>query len=244
MNLDGAVAIVTGAARRVGRAIALDLARRGCHVAVHYNRSTREAESLVRQILEMNRRCHLVQADLDLHESWPRIVKETMSGLGRLDILINNASIFTPMSIGDFDVDRWQHTMRVNLTAAAALCHYAAPHLRETGCGKIVNITDIAAEAPWSDHLAYCASKAGLTNLTKALAKSLAPDVQVNAVAPGIAVFPEDYDEPTRARLIARVPLKRAGTPEDIAAAVGFCCAEGDYITGQILTVDGGRSVA
>ncbi len=243
MNLEGAVAIVTGAARRVGRAIALDLARRGCDIAVHYHRSTNDAQSLASQIREIPRRCVLVQADLAQPESWPRIVDETVGGLGRLDVLVNNASVFAPISADGFDLEQWQQTLHVNVTAAAALCHYAVPHLRRTGHGKIINITDIAAETPWSDHIAYCASKAALTNLTKALAKALAPDVQVNAVAPGIAVFPDDYDEATRARLIAKVPLKRAGTPQDIAAAVGFCCAEGDYITGQVIAVDGGRSV-
>lgn len=244
MNLEGAVAIVTGAARRVGRAIALHLARRGCDIALHYHRSSDDAESLAGQIREIRRRCLLVQADLAKPESWSRIVDETVNGLGSLDILVNNASIFAPMAGDGFDLAQWQHTMQVNLTAAAALCHHAAPHLRKTGNGKIVNITDIAAEKPWSHHIAYCASKAGLVNLTKALAKALAPDVQVNAVAPGIAIFPEDYDETTRARLIDKVPLKRAGTPEDIAAAVGFYCADGDYITGQVVAVDGGRSVA
>lgn len=244
MNLEGAVAIVTGAARRVGRAIALDLARRGCDIALHYRRSTDDAESLASRIREIPRRCLLVQADLAQPESWPRIVDETVSGLGHLDVLVNNASIFAPMTVERFDLGQWQQTMHINLTAAAALCHYAVPHLRRTGHGKIVNITDIAAETPWSDHIAYCASKAALTNLTKSLAKALAPDVQVNAVAPGIAVFPDDYDEATRARLIDKVPLKRAGTPEDIAAAVGFCCADGDYITGQVVCVDGGRSVS
>ena len=205
MNLEGAVAIVTGAARRVGRAIAIHLAHRGCHVGIHHHRSIQDAESLAFHIRDIGRRCLLIQADLAQPASWPRIIEETVSGLGRLDILVNNASIFTPMAIDGFDLEQWQRTLHVNLTAAAALCHYAAPHLRRTGCGKIVNITDIAAETPGTDHLAYCASKAALTNLTRSLAKALAPDVQVNAVAPGIAIFPEDYDEPTRARLIEKV---------------------------------------
>jgi pteridine reductase len=133
--------------------------------------------------------------------------------------------------------------MRVNLTAVAGLCHHAAPHLATSGAGCIVNLCDIAADRPFRKHLAYSCAKAGLVALTKALAVELAPRVRVNGVSPGIAEFPESYDVATRERLVAEVPLKRAGTPEDIAKAVRYLVVEAPYATGQILRVDGGRSV-
>lgn len=243
MNLSGKTALITGAARRVGRAMALDLAHQGCNIALHCHQSIHPAESLAEDIRRMSRECHVVQADLADPASWLRIVEDSVRALGSLDILINNASIFGPMSLEAFDLDEWDRTLRINVTAAAGLCHYAADHLARSGCGKIVNLTDIAADRPWSNQLAYCASKAALVNLTKALAKTLAPRVQVNAVSPGIAVFPEDYDEDVKAKLIAKVPLQRPGTPEDIAKIVRFLCADGDYITGQVISVDGGRSI-
>jgi pteridine reductase len=125
----------------------------------------------------------------------------------------------------------------------AALCHYARPHLASTGAGRIVNLCDIAAERPWAGHLPYCVSKAGLVCLTKALARELAPAIQVNGVAPGIAAFADDFDQDARDRLTAKVPLRRPGRPEDVAAAVRFLVERGDYITGQIINVDGGRSI-
>lgn len=243
MNLEGKVAIVTGAARRVGRAIALDLSRSGCSIAVHYNRSHAEAETLADEIRKLPRPCHLINADLASEESWPRVVQETVTALGSLDILINNASVFEPSPLVEFDIKRWESTFRINLTAAVALCHHAAPHLARSGCGKIVNLADIAAQKPWNNHLAYCASKAALVNVTKSLAIALAPDVQVNAISPGIALFPEHYGDDLKDRLVNEVPLRRPGTPEDVARTVRFLCADGDYITGQDIAVDGGRSV-
>ncbi len=244
MNLDQTVALITGAARRVGRVIALELAGAGCNVVVHYNRSKDHAESLAEQIRKIPRTCHLVRGDLTEPQSWPRIVQEAVEVMGRLDILINNASVFEPMKLEEFDLEQWDRTFRINLTAVAGLSHHAAPHLRRRGRGRIVNLADISATNPWREHLAYCASKAALVNLTKALAKTLAPDVNVNAIAPGIAEFPEYYEEEFKAKLVHEVPLKRPGTPEEIAKAVRFLCADADYITGQVLNVDGGRSIA
>lgn len=244
MKTNNPVALVTGAARRVGRSIALELARAGCDLIVHYNESRDDALSLAEEIQRITQRCHLVQGDLAEPQSWPRIISEGVDAVGRLDILVNNASVFEPMKLDEFDVDKWDRTMRINLTAVVALCHHAAPHLTQSGQGRIVNITDISAAAPWRKHLHYCASKAALENLTKALARELAPKVTVNAVAPGIAQFPTDYDEAQQARLIEQVPLRRAGTPQEIAQAVRFLCTEAAYITGQVLTIDGGRCIS
>ncbi len=243
MDLRDRTALITGAARRVGRAIALDLGRAGCDVAVHCHTSHADAESLATEIRALGRRSCVIRADLNVTKQWRRIVDETVDNLGPPAILVNNASVFGEMTLDCFDPVEWERTLRINLTAAAGLSHHAAPHLR-CAHGKIVNLTDISVDRPLSGHLAYAASKAGLITLTRSLAKSLAPDVQVNAVSPGIAVFPDEYDDSKRADLIAKVPLKRAGTPEDIARTVRFLCEEGDYITGQVINVDGGRSIA
>jgi pteridine reductase len=192
----------------------------------------------------MARRCAVVQADLTQPAAWGEIIDAAIRALGSLDILVNNASIFERMTLKDFNVEDWDRMFRTNVTAVAGLSHHAAEHLARSGRGCIVNLADISADVPWSGHLAYCASKAAVVNLTRSLAKGLAPAVRVNAVAPGIAVFPEHYDEQLKATLIAKVPLKRPGTPEDMARAVAFLCTEADYMTGQILAVDGGRSIA
>ncbi|NOT01839.1 MAG: SDR family oxidoreductase [Phycisphaerales bacterium] len=241
--LEGAAALVTGAAKRIGRAIALDLAAHGCDVAVHYHTSSEDAASLRDQIRSTGRRCEALRADLSDPALWPRLIDDVVGALGRLDILINNASAFEKTPQQPFDAAHWERTFRLNVTAPAALVHHAVPFLRRGGRGKIVNLTDISAERPWRRHAAYCASKAALVNVTRSLAKLLAPDIQVNAVSPGIAVFPDHYDETTRQKLIAAVPLCRAGTPEEVAAVVRFLCDEGHYITGQTITVDGGRSI-
>lgn len=243
METAGKVALVTGAARRVGRAIALRLADAGCDLAIHYHASANSAAELRDRIVSMGRRSCLIGGDLAESATPRSLVTQTLDGLGGLDILVNNASVFGRMTLTDFDPEAWERELRVNLTAVAALCHHARPHLEASDPGKIVNLCDISAERPWKGHLAYCVSKAGLACLTKALARELAPAVQVNGVAPGIAEFPEHYDEDTRSRLVSRVPLQRPGSPEDVACAVRYLVEHGDYVTGQILNIDGGRSI-
>jgi len=246
MQLNGTVALVTGGAKRVGRAIALELARGGCDVAVHYRRSQADAEAVVALANGLGRRAIAVDGDLTDPAAWPRIVQRTVDGLGRLDILVNNASMFLPDgadSLEQFDSVVWDETLRTNLTAPVGLCHHARRHLAANGMGKVVNVCDIAADRPWPDHLAYCASKAGLVAVTKALARALAPEVQVNGVAPGIAVFPDAYSNGLRRQLVGRVPLSRPGTPEEVALLVRFLVESADYITGQIVPIDGGRSL-
>jgi pteridine reductase len=243
MNLAGKTALITGGARRVGRAIALELAEAGCDVAVHYRSSEAEARETVRLITQRGRRAAAIPGDLDASAEWPRIIAAAVSALGRLDILINNASMFDPTPLDNFDPARWEQTLRVNFLAPAGLAAAARPHLAKSGEGSIVNLCDISAERPWRNYAAYCASKAALICLTKALAKEFAPAIRVNGIAPGIAEFPDSYDETTRQKLIARVPLARAGTPEEIAKAVRYLVADATYVTGHILTVDGGRGL-
>ncbi len=239
--------LVTGGARRVGRAICVVAAQRGYDVALHYHRSEAEAAETAAMIEACGGRCEPICADLGDATRYPLIVEAAVGAFGRLDALVNNASLFRAAggdALDDVDASAWEYMLRVNLIAPAALSRAAAPHLSASGRGRIINLCDISADRPWARHLSYCASKAGLVNLTKSLARTLAPRVQVNGVAPGIAEFPEEYDEATRKRLIARVPAGRAGTPEEIADVVGYLLDAPDYLTGQIIAVDGGRGIA
>ncbi len=246
MTLAGRVALVTGGAKRIGRAIALELARAGCDVAIQYRESETEAWAIAVEIRRLGRRCSLHFADFDDRRSTAALVEGVVGEMGCLGILVNNAAVFR-ISGGDsleaFDTDRWERMLRINLIAPAALAHYAAPHLRAGGQGRIVNLCDISADRPWPEHLAYCASKAALVNLTKSLALALAPGVQVNGVAPGIGEFPGSYTQEVRDRLVSRVPAGRPGSPAEMARVVRFLAEDADYVTGQIVMVDGGRSL-
>ena len=242
MQLEQRVVLVTGAARRVGRAIALRLAQAGCRLAVHYCQSADAAAEVAEQCRRQGAEAECFRADLAQAERIPALVESVIERFGQLDVLINNASVFETMRLDDFDLARWEETLRVNLTAPMALVHAAWPALKAAG-GRIVNLSDVSVAHPWPDHLAYCVSKGALDTLTRVLARALAPDVNVVGIAPGVAAWPEDYSDELRARLAAKIPLKRAGTVQDIAAAVHFVLAAGDYITGAVLPVDGGRSV-
>lgn len=241
-GLAGKAALITGAARRIGRATALELARAGCDVAVHYRTSKADAERLAAAIHESGHRAILLCADLADPEQVRTLPGRVLSEWGRLDILVNNASVFNRMTLAEFDLTEWNHTMMVNLAAPVLLSHTAAPHMQAGG--TIVNLCDIASERPWPSSLAYCASKAGLVAMTRALARELAPRIRVNAVSPGVAEWPEDFSETQKAALLARIPARRAGTAEDIAAAVTFLARDASYLTGVVLGVDGGRGIA
>lgn len=240
------IALVTGGARRVGRAVSLELARAGCDVAVHYRRSREQAQELVAIIRDLGTRAVAVEGDLTNSECADGLIRAVVEQLGGLTILINNAAAFDADGSDDlarFEPRRWREMFEVNVIAPVALCAAAHPHLRASGDGCIVNLTDISADRPWPAHLAYCASKAALSNLTQSLARAMAPEVRVNAIAPGIAVFPESYPTEQRNSLVAKVPLQREGTPQDIAAAVRALVFDLTYTTGQIIAVDGGRSI-
>lgn len=243
MNLSGKVALVTGSARRVGRAIALELAHAGCDLAIHYHQSQREAEDLRGMIHGLNRRAVIICGDLGDARTPDSLVGEVHRNLGRLDVLVNSASTFDKRPLSESDEAFWLRTLQVNLLAPALLARAAAPLMQASGSGRIVNLGDTLAERPPAGFAAYCTSKAALQGLTRALAIELAPMITVNAVAPGIAEFPESYDEATRQRHIGKVPLKRAGTPEEVARLVRWLVAEGDYISGQVIAIDGGRSL-
>lgn len=243
MELTGRVALVTGAARRIGRAVAERLAQAGCAVAVHYNTSAAEARETAARCAAGGARAEVFAADLADLGAAAGLVSAVRARFGRLDVIVNNASVFEPMDLERFTPADWERTLRINLTAPLVLVHAARAALRQAR-GRVVNLCDAAVVRPWPDHLAYMVSKGALETLTRVLARALAPEVNVVGVAPGVAAWPDRYDEATRARLTARVPLQRAGSPEDIAAAVHFLLREGDYITGAVLRVDGGRYLA
>lgn len=242
MNPSGKVVLVTGAARRVGRAIALALSESGCDLAVHFNSSEHEAREVGRLVRRKGRRAALVRGDLADPATPERLVREVVESLGRLDVLVNSASSFDRTPFEQVDAAAWERTFAVNTIAPALLARAAAPAMRSGGGGRIVNLIDIMAERAVKGYAAYLASKAALASVTRSLALELAPEITVNGVAPGIAVFPEHYDQATRQRLVLRVPLGRPGSPEEVARLVRFLVTEGDYITGAIIPIDGGRS--
>lgn len=242
--LGAKVFIVSGAAKRIGAAVARVLHETGARVALHYRHSSAQAAALA---LELNaiRADSAVAIPANLLETGDlqRLVEHVVERFGRLDGLVNNASSFYPTPIGAVSEAHWHDIVGTNLKAPLFLAQAAAPHLRRTG-GSIVSIADIHALRPLKSYPLYCAAKAGLVGLTRALALELAPEVRVNAVAPGAILWPEDgsFDSAAQAAIIDDTLLKRAGTPEDIALAVRFLLRDAPYVTGQVLAIDGGRS--
>ncbi len=233
------VALITGAARRVGRAIALRLAKAGFAIAIHYNTSANDAEQTRQDCVACGVDADTIRADLADRPATAALVDAVLTRFGRLDALINNASIFERSTANDLSLSEWDRTLQVNLTAPLQLALGARPALNRTG-GCIVNLCDVATARPWPDHLAYIVSKGGLETLTAVLARALAPDVRVVGVAPGVAVWPDAYPADQRAQLVKRIPLQRAGTAEDIAEAVHYLLSA-SYVTGTVIPVDGGR---
>ncbi len=243
MTLDGKVALVTGSAKRVGRTIALTLAKRGAHVAIHYNHSRREAESVVAEIKRLRRKAIAVQAELTDDAQVAQMVRSVTQTLGRIDLLVNNAAVFFKTPFDTLTADDWDRTIGPNLKGPFLCALHAGRAMRRSG-GKIVNIADWAGIRPYRDYLPYCIAKAGIIALTKALAKELAPKVQVNCVAPGPVLWPDDFPKDERQQIIRRTPLQRAGSPDDIAETVAFLVEGSDFITGATIVVDGGRLIA
>ncbi len=238
------VALVTGAARRIGASIARTLHGAGMNVALHYLRSRAAAETL-REELEAQRPDSVTALRADLRDtaSLEPLVACATQRWRRLDLLVNNASSFYPTPLAEATEAQWNDLMDTNLKAPFFLARAAAPALRRTG-GSIVNIVDIHAERPLAGHPIYCVAKAGLTMLTRSLARELGPAVRVNAIAPGAILWPESgVGSDHRRRVLAGVPLGRTGEPGEVARAVLFLARDGSYITGQVLAVDGGRTV-
>lgn len=237
------VALVTGGARRVGRAIVQKLAENGFDVAFTYLGSEGAAEELVSDLRRRGRECIAVRADLTDPATAAALIHDAVTThFGRLDVLVNNASIYEPSGLSQTTLDQMRRLWAIHLESPLLLCQRFAPMLRQAR-GHVINMVDLLAERPWPQYLAYCASKAGLWNLTLGLARELAPQVTVNGIAPGVVEWPADYPQSEREKYLRRVPLARAGTPQDVAEAVWFLCTAGSYITGQIIRLDGGRSI-
>ena len=240
------VALVTGGARRIGAAIAQRLHREGWRVIIHYRSSGSEAERLVQGLNNVrSQSAAVLQGDLLAFDSLPRLVAQAGGIFGRLDALVNNASTFYPTPIGDIGEPAWADLMGSNLKAPLWLSQAAVPWLRVRR-GSIVNITDIHADRPLPGYVVYNIAKAGLAAMTRALAVDLAPDIRVNAVAPGSIEWPADgqIDPASREEFLRRIPLAREGGVAQIAEAVNYLVSDAEYVTGQTINVDGGRSVA
>lgn len=238
------VALITGAARRIGAAIARELHAAGCRTVIHYNQSADEAGALA-DVLNRERRdsAAVLHADLLDDPHLAELIEGAVKCWGRLDVLINNASSFFPTPVGAIDEYQWQDLVGTNFKAPLFLSQAAAPHLKAAG-GCIVNMADIHIERPMQGHVVYTAAKSALVSLTRSLARELAPEVRVNAVAPGAVLWPEDgLTEQAKAAIIGQIPLGRRGEPGEVARAVRFLALEAAYITGHVLAVDGGRNL-
>jgi NAD(P)-dependent dehydrogenase (short-subunit alcohol dehydrogenase family) len=236
MDINGKVALITGSAKRVGKEIALELAKRGARLAVHYRSNPREAEEVAGQ------KNATFRAELTKMDEIEGMFRQIDERFGRLDILVNSASVFAPSTADESTPEHWDLQMDVNAKAPFFIAQHAARLMRRSGAGKIINIADVAGEIIWPAYLPYSVSKATLIAVNRGLAKAYAPDIQVNAIAPGPVLFPEDYTEEQKRSAVERTLLKRAGSPRDIVNAVVFLI-ENDYITGEMIHVDGGRHI-
>lgn len=238
------VVLITGAARRVGAVIARVLHDAGYDLALHCRHSRGELDALIENLEGTRASSTLaLQADLADFKRLPYLVDATIDRFGRLDGLVNNASVFHPSVLGEVDQSHWDELFATNARAPYFLSQAATPRLRERS-GAIVNLLDIYAERPLPGYSVYCMAKAAQTAMTRALALELGPAVRVNGVAPGAVLWPEDDDSTARQeKIVARTPLKRAGTPEDVASAVLWLLRDARFVTGQVIAVDGGRSI-
>lgn len=241
---DRKVVFITGGAKRIGATIARHAHKAGMNVVIHYHRSETDAHALQ---AELNRQradsALLLQADLHNVSKLNSMVHQVIEYYGHLDVLVNNASSFYPTPVGNITEHDWDDLLGTNVKTPLFLSQAAAPHLAKTeGC--IINLADIHAERPLKAHPVYSIAKAGIVMLTKSLAKELGPHVRVNAIAPGVILWPQkEMDEVTQQRIISMIPLKRQGDPNDIAQVALFLMQDANYITGQVIAVDGGRTV-
>ena len=238
-RLTNQVALVTGAARRIGRSIALALAEQGADVIVHYRNSKTDADQVVMEISSAGQRAIACGADLAKKAEITRMFVHVEEVFGRLDILVNNAGVFSPAHIEEMAEEQWDSMLNTNLKAQFLCAQAAIPLMRRGGRGRVINVSSIGGLLAWPRYTHYCVSKAGVIMMTRCLARALAPAITVNCVAPGTINFPDEVPDQD---YIRRAPLGRTGNSEDIAAAVSFLAAS-DFITGQVIVVDGGRTL-
>ena len=242
MTLDGRIALVTGGSRRVGRTIALALAQRGAHLVITYRTSAQDAAATVRALQERGAQALAVRTDVSRAADIRRLMARIKRRFGRLDVLVNSAANFVRTPFARLTEHDWDHTLDTNLKGPF-LCALHASRLM-AGRGKIINLADWAGVRPYREYLPYCVSKAGVIGLTKALAKELAPGIHVTAIAPGPVLPPSDLGRASRTRIAARVPLRRWGSPQDVANTVVFLVEGTDFMTGSVVYVDGGQLIA
>jgi pteridine reductase len=237
-------ALVTGAAARIGAAICTSLHGRGCDVLIHYNSNQEGAQRLAGQLNQQRgQSAFLVQADLSQPAGIEKLAEHVSKHFGRLDVLVNNASRFYPTKVGETQAWQWDDLLNSNLRGPFFLVQALLDNLRTAG-GSVVNILDVHADRPMREHSVYCISKAGLAMMTRALARELAPSIRVNGVSPGAILWPESEPGATEKQaILGRTALGRLGEPKDIASAVAYLALDAPYVTGQILAVDGGRSL-
>ncbi len=244
MILEDRVVLVTGGARRIGRIIAVTLAQRRARLVLSYRTAAREAGTLVKAMQRAGSEVLAVRADVSNAADIQRLMDRIQRRFGRLDVLVNSAANFERTPFATLSERAWDHALNTNLKGPFLCALYASRLMRRHGGGKIINLADWAGVRPYRDYLPYCVSKAGVIGLTKALAKELAPHIQVNAIAPGPILPPSDMGASARARVAARVPLKRWGSPQDIANTVRFLIEGTDFMTGSVIFVDGGQLIA
>ncbi|TNE72368.1 MAG: pteridine reductase [Gammaproteobacteria bacterium] len=240
------VALITGAAHRLGAHTARKLHQRGWNVAIHCRSRRDQANTLADELNTLRHdSARVVQADLSRAAEVEALAQEAVAQWQRLDALVNNASVFYPNPVAEATLADWDTVMHTNLRAPFLLLQACLPALKQHS-GAVVNLIDIYSERPLTDHPLYCASKAGLASMTRSWAKDLAPDIRVNGVSPGAILWPEGdaaIDESYQQSILAKTPLARTGTPDDIAGAIVFLICDAPFVTGQILSVDGGRSL-
>jgi len=241
--VDNKTVLITGAAKRIGASIAEHLHETGMDIIIHHNTSDKEAYGLVKKLNEIRPdSATTVQANLEQQKSYSSLISNSIKFKGKIDVLINNASAFYPTPINELNDAQWNEIININLKAPLFLAQLTAKSLRENkGC--IINIADIHANKPLKDHSIYSLSKAGLITLTQSLAKELAPTVRVNAISPGAITWPDEMDEKSKKIILEHTAMKKTGCMEDISKAVLFLIKDADYITGQVLNIDGGRTL-
>jgi pteridine reductase len=241
VKLEGSVALVTGAGIRLGREIAFALADAGMDIAVHYSHSEKDARATVEEIRRRGRKSELLAADLSQKDEPDKLIVGVVSRMGKLDVLINSAAVMRETPLGEVTCGSWDEMMNLNLRAPFFLSQAAAGVMKARG-GAIVNIADLAAFETWSRYIPHSISKAGVVQMTRAMAHALAPEIRVNAVAPGAVMLPDDWPVDSAERLRASTPLKKLGTPKDVTDAVLYLL-RAEYVTGETIIVDGGRHV-
>lgn len=241
MILENKVALITGAAHRVGKAIALGLAQEGMKIALHYNQSDQLANQTLEEIKSYEVDALAIQGDFANVTQIKNVVKKCHERFGQIDVLINNAALYFKTPLGETLESDWDDLLGINLKAPFFCAQCVSDLMKQQKRGKIINITDVAGIAPWPEFIPYSASKAGLVAVTKGLAKALAPDIQVNAIASGTILMANDATEEYKNEIKASTLLKRIGTPQDIVNAVVFLLKGSDFVTGEVLVVDGGR---